>query len=47
MERGKKVEPKTHTEKYDEEVKFEGTLEHMIKMAGITKAPPKNKNTTF
>lgn len=33
-----KAKRKVRADKYDEKVKFEGTLEDMIKMAGKTKA---------
>jgi hypothetical protein len=37
MAEKKKAQPKPRTEKYEEKVKFNGTLEQMIKMAGNTK----------
>jgi len=37
----KKAEPKPRAEKYEEKVKFDGTLEDMIKMAGNTKIKEK------
>lgn len=37
----KDKQPKPRADKYDPKVKFEGTLEQMIKMAGKTKAPAK------
>jgi len=38
-----KVKRKIRAEKYDEKVKFEGTLEQMIKMAANTKLPKEEK----
>ncbi len=37
----KKKEAKPRAEKYEEKVKFDGTLEQMIKMAGNTKVAEK------
>jgi hypothetical protein len=37
----KEKQPKPRADKYDEKVKFDGTLEQMIKMAGSTKLPAK------
>ena len=39
----KKAEPKPRAEKYEEKVKFDGTLEQMIKMAGSTKIKTDSK----
>lgn len=36
-----KAKRKVRADKYEEKVKFEGTLEQMIKMAGSTKVPEK------
>lgn len=41
----KKSEPKPRAEKYEEKVKFDGTLEQMIKMAGNTKILSKKDNS--
>lgn len=38
-----KVKRKIRAEKYEEKVKFDGTLEQMIKMAGNTKPPKEDK----
>ncbi len=40
----KKAEPKPRAEKYEEKVKFEGTLEQMIQIAVTTKIPVKKDN---
>jgi len=37
---------KVRAEKYEEKVHFEGTLEQMIKMAGNTQIPGKEKGVT-
>jgi hypothetical protein len=39
----KKPAPKPRAGKYEEKVKFEGTLEQMINMAVNTKAPSKKE----
>ncbi len=38
-----KAKRKVRADKYEEKVKFEGTLEDMIKMAGKTKSGDKEK----
>jgi len=40
-EEKKPVKKKDRSETYEEKVKFNGTLEQMIKMAGNTKPPKK------
>lgn len=37
----KEKQPKPRADKYEEKVKFDGSLEQMIKMAGNTKMPAK------
>lgn len=39
----KKTDPKPRAEKYEEKVKFEGTLEQMIQMAVKPKSDKKDK----